>query len=423
MENRNLIMDEYQMTMAYSYFKEGKHKEITSYYNYFFRKIPGEGGYVIFNGLDKVIDYVKNFKFTDSDIKFLRRQGIYDEEFLSYLKTVKFTGNIYAVPDGTVVFPNEPIITVRANAIEAQLLETKLLLLVNYPSLVTTKANRMVNAAHGRGILEFGTRRAQLESAAVEGAKYAYIGGCIGTSCLETGKEYGIPTAGTMAHSYIEQFDSEYDAFMAYARTFKDKSVFLVDTYNTLESGIPNAIKVAQNYLIPNGYRLKGIRLDSGDLLELSIVAREMLDRAGLNDCKIIASNSLDENAILSLVYGGARIDIFGVGERLITSASNPVLGGVYKLVAIEKNHKMIPKIKLSDTSEKIIDPGFKRVYRFYQKQSDYAIEDYIALYDEDISKKRRSMSDCYVKELSVPIFKNGKLVYKEPTIEKRRQY
>ena len=434
MENKNLVMDYYQLTMSYSHFKNNRHNEI-GYYDMFFRKTPDNGGYVIFNGLDKVIDYVKNFKFTDSDIEFLRKKGDFDEEFLTYLKNFEFKGDIYSVKDGTVVFPNEPLITVKGNIIEAQLLETKLLLLVNYPSLVSTKTSRIVAAAEGRGVMEFGTRRAQGETAAIEGAKYAYIAGAIGTANVQTEKEYGVKSLGTMAHSYIESFDTEYDAFLAYAKTFPNNATLLVDTYDTLNSGVINAIRVAKDYLEPNGYRLKGIRLDSGDLAYLSKEARKMLDAYGMEDAKIIASNSLDEYLIKDLINQGAKIDVFGVGENLITSKSSPVLGGVYKLVAIEKENTIVPKIKFSDNIGKITNPGYKKLYRFYDKDTNYALGDLIAFHDEVINKEtytlfnpdqefqKKTISNYYVKELQVPVFINGELVYEIPTIEETRNY
>lgn len=434
MENKNLVMDYYQLTMSYSQFKLGRMGEI-GYFDMFYRSNPDHGGYVIFNGLDKVIEYIKNFTFSDSDIAFLRKKGDFDEDFLSYLKDFKFKGDIYAVPDGTVVFPNEPLITVRGNMIEAQLIETKLLLLINYPSLISTKASRIVRAADGRGIMEFGTRRAQGQTAAIEGAKYAYIAGAMGTACVEAEKEYGVLALGTMAHSYVESFDSEYEAFISYAKTFPSKTTLLVDTYDSLNSGVPNAIRVAKEYLEPNGYRLKGIRLDSGDLAYLSKEARRMLDQAGLDDCKIVASNSLDEYLIQDLISQGAKIDTFGVGENLITSKSAPVLGGVYKLVAMEKENKIIPKIKFSDNIGKITNPSYKKLYRFYDKDTKYAIGDVIALHNEVISKDEyrlinpleeqmtKLIKNYEVKELQQLIFKEGELVYQVPTLEETKAY
>jgi nicotinate phosphoribosyltransferase len=428
MENKNLVMDYYQLTMAYSYFMNGKKDEI-AYFDMFYRKNPDKGGYVISAGLDEVINYVKNFKFSESDIEALRSKNHFSEEFLTYLSNLKFTGDIYAVEDGTVVFPNEPLITVKANIIEAQLLETALLLHKNFANLITTKASRMKFAAEDLNIVEFGTRRAHEVDAAVKGAKYAYIGGAIGSSCVQAYKEYGVPAFGTMAHSYIESFDSEYEAFLTYAKTFPNNTILLLDTYDTLRSGVKNAIKVAKEYLIPNGYSLKGIRLDSGDLAYLSKKVRAELDKEGFFDTKILASNSLDERLVSSLIKEGAKIDIFGVGENLITAKSDPVIGGVYKLVGIEKENKIIPKMKLSDNIGKLTNPGFKKLYRFYDKNTHFALGDVIALADEFINLdeyilidetewKKKKLTNYYVKELQKTIFKDGKLVYNIPSIE-----
>ena len=434
MEQKNLVMDYYQLTMAYSYFKQNKKDEI-AYFDMFYRKNPDKGGYVISAGLDEVIEYVKNFRFSETDIEFLKQKGDFDAEYLDYLRDLKFTGDMFAIPDGTVVFPNEPLVTIKANIIEAQLLETALLLHKNFANLITTKASRIVRAAEGRGVMEFGTRRAHEVDAAVKGAKYAYIGGAIGTACVEAEKEFGVSATGTMAHSYIESFDSEYEAFLNYAQTFPDKSTFLVDTYDTLKSGVPNAIRVAQEYLIPNGHRLRGIRLDSGDLAYLSKKARAMLDEAGLNDCKIVASNSLDEYLISDIIEQGACIDVFGVGENLITAKSDPVIGGVYKLVAMEKDNVITPKIKLSENIGKITNPGYKKLYRFYDNATGFALGDVIALYDEEIPLheyvlinpleewKTLAISNYEVKALQVPIFKNGELIYQVPTTLEVRQH
>jgi nicotinate phosphoribosyltransferase len=428
MENKTLVMDYYQLTMAYSYFKSGKQNEV-AYFDMFYRKNPDKGGYVVSAGLDEVINYVENFKFSESDIDLLRQKNDFDEEFLEYLKNIKFTGDIYAVEDGTVVFPNEPLLTVRANIIEAQLLETSILLHKNFANLITTKAVRIKQAAEDNDVLEFGTRRAHEKDASIKGAKYAYIGGAMGSSSVQSEKEFKVPSFGTMAHSYIESFDSEYEAFLTYAKTFPNKSNFLIDTYDTLNSGIKNAIKVAQDYLIPNGYRLKGVRLDSGDLSYLSKEVRKELDAAGMQDTKIFASNSLDEYLIQSLIRQGAKIDIFGVGENLITAKSDPVIGGVYKLVGIEKDNHIIPKIKLSENIGKITNPGYKKLYRFYDKDTNIALADLITLKDEEISKDEyllvsedglnsKRLTNYYIKELQVPIYKEGKLVYTNPNIE-----
>ena len=433
-QQHNLVMDYYQLTMTYAHFKEGRHKKF-AYFDMYYRKNPDGGGYTIFNGLDALIEYIENFRFTESDLQFLREKGDFDDEFLEYLRGFRFRGDIWCVPDGTVMFPNEPILTVRGNLVEAQLIETKLLLLVNYASLVSTKANRIATAAGHRTVLEFGTRRAHGETAAVEGAKYAYIAGCGGTACVETEKRYGILSTGTMAHSFIESYPGEYEAFLAYGKTFPSKSIFLVDTYNTLKSGVPNAIRVAKEYLEPNGYRLKGVRLDSGDLAYLSIQTRKMLDAAGMEDCQIVASNSLDEYLIRDLISQGAKIDTFGVGEKLITARSDPVFGGVYKLVAVEENEKIIPKIKLSENSGKLTNPGYKRVYRFYDRTTGYALGDVVALHDEKINPdrytlidpsdewKRTTIENYRVVELQKPIFQQGALVYDRPDVEQCKAY
>ncbi len=417
------LTDLYEFTMAYTFFKEQKHEEIV-YFDMFARKVPDSGGYMIFNGLYRLIEGIQNFKFENKHIDYLRECGFKDEDFLNYLKNMKITLDIWAVEDGTVVFGNEPLVTVRGPIIQAQLIETMLLLSINYPTLIATKASRIVTAARGRAVLEFGARRAHGYDASLEGARSAIIAGCIGTSHTLAGAKYGAYVSGTMAHSYIQMYDTEYEAFLNFAKINPDNAIFLVDTYDTLESGVPNAIRVAKEYLIPNGYRLKSIRLDSGDLSYLSKEARIMLDEAGLQDCKIMASNSLDEYIIDDLIYQGARIDQFGVGEKLITSKSEPVLGGVYKLVAQEKDGKIIPKIKVSDNIEKITNPGYKRLYRFYDRTTNKAIADYIALHDEEIPKdnltifdpqapwKKQTITNYDIRELQVPIFKNGDCVY-----------
>ena len=428
------LIDFYELTMEHTDIRNKKENEVC-YFDVFFRKNLDNGGYNVICGLHEIIEYIKNIKFTDEDIEYLRSLNKFDEKTLEYLRNFKFTGDIYAVPDGTIMFPGEPCITVRANALEAQIIETDILNKFNHGSLIATKARRITNAAKDKGVMEFGARRAQGSDAAIVGAKDAYISGCIGTSCYETGKRYGVPLLGTMAHSHIMKYDSEYDAFLAYAKCFPNDSVFLVDTIDTLKSGVSNAIKVAKDYLIPNGYTLKGIRLDSGDLSYLSKVARKMLDDAGLTDTKICVSNSLDEYTINSLLEQGSPIDSFGVGENLITSKSSPVFGGVYKLSAIEKEDRIEPKIKISDNVGKITNPGFKKVIRFYDKNSGYAVADVIALKDEEISDdgytiinehndyQRHTIKNYVKKELQVPIFINGELVYEEPTLEETRNY
>lgn len=428
------LIDFYELTMTYSDLMDKRENDVC-YFDVFFRKSLNDGGYNVICGLEEIIDYIKKLKFTKSDIDYLRSLDEFDEEFLEYLKNFKFSGDVYAVPDGTVMFPGEPCITVRANTIEAKIIETDLLNKFNHGSLIATKSRRISDAANGRAIMEFGARRAQGGDAAVYGAKYAYISGCAGTSCYETGKRFRVPLLGTMAHSLVMEYDTEYDAFMAYAKRFPKKSTFLVDTVDTLRSGVPNAIKVAKDYLIPNGYRLKGIRLDSGDLAYLSRKAREMLDAAGMQDAKICVSNSLDESAIKDLLAQGAPIDSFGVGENLITSKDCPVFGGVYKLAAQEKDNKLINKIKISDNVGKVTNPGFKKVVRFYDKKTGYVLGDTIALNDEKIPEdsyklvdethdwKRHIITDYTTREMQVPIFKDGKLVYKVPTLNETREY
>lgn len=427
------LIDFYELTMAYSDFKNGKENE-TSYFDVYFRKNLDNGGYNICGGLDEIIDYIQNLKFTQEDIDYLKSTKQFDDEFLQYLKNFRFTGDIFAIPDGTVVFPNEPIITVRASTLEAQIIETDLLNKFNHASMIATKARRIVEEAKGRGVMEFGARRAQGGDGAMIGAKYAYISGAVGTSCYETGKRYNIPLLGTMAHSHIMKYNSEYEAFLDFAKTYPNNAIFLVDTIDTLNSGVKNAIAVAKDYLIPNGYRLKGIRLDSGDLTYLSKKARKMLDDAGLTDCQICVSNSLDEYLIKDIIEQGAKIDSFGVGENLITSKNCPVFGGVYKLVAQEKENQILPKIKISENVEKITNPDYKKVYRFYDNTTGMALGDVVALANEEISDdayelfdekenwKRITLKNYTVKQLQEPIFIGGKLVYERPTIQQTRQ-
>ncbi len=360
----SLVTDFYELTMSNGYFENNMQNTI-AYFDVFFRQIPDNGGYVICSGLEQVVNYIENLKFDDDDINYLKSLNKFSDGFLKYLKSFKFTGDVWGIPEGTVVFPNEPLITVKAPIIEAQLLETMLLMLVNHQSLIATKASRIVLAAKGRPVMEFGSRRAHSVDAAVLGSRAAIIGGCIGTSCTYTAKEFGTIASGTMAHSFIQSFDSEYDAFKAYAELYPDDCTLLIDTYDTLGSGIVNAIKVFNDVLLPKGFRPKAVRLDSGDLAYLSKKVRSILDEAGFEDCKICVSNSLDENLISSLLDQGAQIDSFGVGENLITSKSNPVFGGVYKLCALEQGGQIIPKIKISNNSTKIINPGFKKIYRF----------------------------------------------------------
>lgn len=435
-ENLSMLCDFYELTMSNGYFKNGFYKK-NVYFDLFFRKVPDNGGFAITAGLEQVIEYIKDLHFDENDIEFLKGKGIFDEQFLDYLRNFKFSGDIYAVPEGTPVFPNEPILTVKAPAIEAQLIETFLLLTINHQSLIATKANRIVRAAQGRAVLEFGSRRAQGASGAVDGARAAFIGGCLGTACTLTDELYGVPAGGTMAHSWIQMFDSEYDAFRTYCELYPDNPTLLVDTYNTLKSGIPNAIKVFKEVLLPQGKTDCAIRLDSGDISYLSKKARKMLDEADLENCKITASNSLDEYLIRDLMMQGAQIDNFGVGERLITSSSSPVFGGVYKLVAVENEiGEIVPKIKVSENTTKITNPHFKKVYRYFDNESGKALADELCLYDEvvDATKPRtifdpnatwkaKTITDFAAKELQVPVFKNGECVYDSPNINEIADY
>ncbi len=432
MGNMTMLIDFYEFTMGQIYFDKGEANK-KAYFDVFFRKNPFKGGYTISGGLDKIIEYIKNFHFTDSDINYLRQIGNFSEDYLNYLKNLKFTGDIYAIPDGTVVFPNEPVITVKANIIEAQLIETALLLYFNSASLYTTASKRITEAAQNKPVMEFGARRGRGDEATIESSKYAYIGGCAGTSNTISALINNIPAMGTMAHSMICDADSEYQAFLDYAKSNPNNCVFLVDTYNTLKSGVPNAIKVANDYLKPNNIPFKGIRIDSGDLAYLSKEARKMLDEAGFPDAKICLSNGLDEHTIKSLIEQGACVDSFGVGDNI--AAANDRVGGVYKLVGVEENGKIIPRIKVSDTKEKTINPHYKKVYRFYDKTTGYALGDVLAVHDEIIPYdkftlinpndefKTTTITNYSVRPLQVPIFINGELVYESPSIEERKKY
>lgn len=438
-EGRNitLLMDFYELTMSYNYFKLGL-KDTIVYFDMFYRKNPENGGYVIFAGLEQLVECIEGMHFSEGDLDYLRGTGKFDEAFLDYLRNFKFTGSVYAVKEGTPVFPNEPLVTIKAPIIEAQLLETFLLVTINHQSLIATKANRIVRQAKGRPVMEFGARRAQGYDGANYGARASYIGGVSGTATVSAGQMFGIPVLGTMAHSFVQLFPTEYDAFKAYALTYPDSCVLLVDTYDTLKSGVPNAIRIAEEVLKPMGKRLAGIRLDSGDIAYLTKKARMMLDVAGLTDCKITASNSLDEYLIRSLLDQGARIDSFGVGENMIVSKSAPVFGGVYKLVAVETENGVLPKIKISENTEKITNPGYKRLYRLYDTEENRAIADLVANYDEIIDGnddvtiyhqsnmwkfKTLEKGTYYVKELQVPIYDNGKLVYDLPSMDDIRAY
>ena len=435
-ENMAMLCDFYEFTMSNGFFKNGFYKR-SVYFDVFFRKVPDNGGFAVAAGLEQVIDYIRDLHFDDEDIEYLRSKGIFDEEFLAYLKGFKFSGDIYAVPEGTPVFPNEPIMTVKAPAIEAQLIETFVLLTLNHQTLIATKANRIVRAAQGRAVLEFGSRRAQGASGAIMGARAAYIGGCRGTACTITDELYGVPAGGTMAHSWVQMFDSEYDAFKTYCELYPDNPTLLVDTYNTLKSGIPNAIKVFKEVLLPQGRTKCAIRLDSGDISYLSKKARKMLDDAGLTECKITASNALDEKLIRDLMMQGAQVDTFGVGERLITSSSSPVFGGVYKLVAVENaNGDIEPKIKVSENTAKITNPHFKKLYRYYDRESGKALADELCVYDESVDDskphtifdpnatwKTKTLTDFTARELLVKVFENGECVYDCPSIDEIAEY
>lgn len=416
-----LVADFYEYTMANGYFNKNMEDKI-AYFDVFFRKVPNEGGYAIVAGLEQIINYIRNLSFDEEDISYLRKQNKFSEEFLNYLENFRFTGDIWAIPEGTVVFPNEPLITVKAPIIQAQLLETMLLLTTNHQSLIATKTSRIVKEAQGRPVMEFGARRAHGINAAVEGARAAIIGGAVGTSCTLSAKEFNVPASGTMAHSWIQSFESEYEAFKAYAELYPDDCTFLIDTYNTIESGLPNAIKVFNEVLKPKGYRPKAVRLDSGDLAYLSKKVRKILDEAGYEDCKICATNSLDEYLIKSLIEQDAKIDLFGVGENLITAKSEPVFGGVYKLVALEKEKKIVPKIKVSENTAKVTNPSFKKVYRFYDNETKKAIADVITLADEIIDEreymifdpqnpwKKKVLKDYSIRLLQEKIFEERKI-------------
>lgn len=429
--NLTMLCDYYELTMGNGYFDHNMGDKIT-YFDVFYRQNPDMGGFAICAGLEQVVEYIQNLHFEPEDIEYLRGRNMFSEEFLDYLKNFKFEGDIWAIPEGTPVFPREPIMTVRAPAIQAQLIETYVLLELNHQSLIATKANRICRAAEGRTVLEFGSRRAQGIDGAVTGARAAYIGGCAGTACAVSDTRYGVPAGGTMAHSWVQMFDTEYEAFKAYCETYPTNATLLVDTYNSLKSGVPNAIKAFNEVLKPLGITKCGIRFDSGDMAYLTRKARVMLDEAGWPECKITVSNALDERLITELLLQGAKIDAFGVGERLITSKSDPVFGGVYKLCAVENEKgEVIPKIKISENVGKITNPGFKRVYRLFDKETGMAEADYITLYDEVVDDtkpleicdpearwKTKVMHGFDAVELQVSVFKNGELVYKLPTLE-----
>lgn len=432
--NISMVMDMYELTMSNGYLNKG-FQNTTVAFDVFYRKNPDNAGFAIFAGLEQVIEYIQNLHFSEADVEYLRSKNLFTEEFLQYLLNFKFRGDIYAMPEGTVMFPNEPIMTVVAPLIDAQLIETAILLEINHQSLIATKTNRIVRSAKGKPVSDFGARRAHNVDAAVYGARAAYIGGAAGTATVLAGQMFGIPISGTMAHSWVMSFENEYEAFKAYAESYPNSTVLLVDTYDVLKSGVPNAIRVAKDILEPKGCRLKGIRLDSGDLAYLSKAARKQLDEAGLTDCIIVASNGLDEYTINSLNRQGALIDSYGVGEKLITSSTNPVFGAVYKLVAVQKDGEFQPKIKISETVEKITNPGIKELYRVYDKDGK-AVADYLTVKGEEIDAsvpvryvdplkywKNRCFEDCTFKALHKQIFKDGKLVYELPKLEDIRSY
>lgn len=428
--NLTMLVDFYEFTMNNGYFENNIGTKI-AYFDMFFRSVPDGGGYCIMAGVQQVIEYLSNLKFTKDDIEYLRSKKQFSEDFLNYLENFEFCCDVWAIPEGTPVFPNEPLLTVRGPAIQAQFIETMILLTINHQTLIATKASRICKAASGKPVMEFGSRRAQGYDGAVYGARAAVIGGCSSTACTIAEQMFGIPAVGTMAHSWIQLFPSEYESFKAWAKVYPDNCILLIDTYNVLKSGLPNAIKVFKEILIPNGYKPKGIRIDSGDITYLTKKCRKILDEAGLEDVDIVISNSLDEFIIRDVLSQGACIDSFGVGERLITAKSEPVFGGVYKLVAVEGEDKnIIPKIKISENEEKITNPGFKKIYRIFSKKEDKAVGDLIALSNENINIgepielfdptftwKKKRLKNYYAKELLVKIFDKGKLVYKSPDV------
>ncbi len=435
MINYTMLADFYEFTMANGYFVNG-YGDKEAVFDMFFRKVPDGGGFAIMAGLEQLIEYFKELKFYDEDIAYLRSKGIFDEKFLEYLKNFRFSCDVWAVPEGTPVFPGEPIVIVKGPIIQAQLVETMVLLSINHQSLIATKANRICRAAGDRAIMEFGSRRAQGYNGAILGARASYIGGCVGTACAICERDYGIPALGTMAHSWVQMFDSEYEAFEAYAKAYPGSCTLLIDTYNVLKSGLPNAIKVFKEVVVPMGYRPAGVRIDSGDIAYLTKKIRSELDKAGFEDCKIVVSNSMDEDIIQDVLHQGACIDSFGVGERLITSRSEPVFGGVYKLVGIEKDGEIIPKIKISENVAKITNPDFKKVYRLYSRENDKALADVITCFDETIddsknyeifdpeySWKRKEVYDFYAKELLVQVFDRGECVYESPNVHEIKEY
>ena len=439
MENRKLnltmIMDLYELTMANGVF-DSDMRDTVAYFDMFFRRVPDKGGYAIMAGLEQLIEYMNNLKFTDEDIEYLENLDLFRSDFIDYLRDFKFSCDVWAVPEGTVIFPQEPIVTVKGPVMQALMVETMLLLTINHQSLIATKANRIVRAAEGRPVMEFGARRAHGYGAAYYGARAAIIGGCSGTSCVLTAKDFGVKASGTMAHSWVQLFKDEYTAFKTYAEKYPDSCMLLVDTYNVLKSGIPNAIKVFDEVLKPLGKRPVGIRIDSGDITYITKKARKMLNDAGYPDCKICVSNSLDEYLIRDMIFQGAQVDSYGVGERLITASSEAVFGGVYKLSAVEKDGAVIPKIKISENTAKVTLPGVKIPWRLYDKKTGKAIADVITLGHEKIDSsepyeifdpvhtwKRKTVTDFEAKKLQIKIFEKGKQIYENPKVGEIAEY
>lgn len=433
--NLTMLVDFYELTMGNGYLEKGLQDKI-AYFDMFFRRVPDGGGYCIMAGVEELIEYLGSLNFTNNDIDYLRNKNMFSEEFLNYLKNFKFSCDVWAVPEGNPVFPNEPLVTVRGPIIQAQFVETMILLTINHQTLIATKANRICRAANGRPVMEFGSRRAQGYDGAIYGARAAVIGGCSSTACTISDKLFNIPAVGTMAHSWVQLFDTEYESFKSWADIYPNNCVLLIDTYNVLKSGLPNAIKVFDKILKPQGIRPAGIRIDSGDITYLTKQCRKILDEAGYTDCKIVISNSLDEYIIRDVLDQGASIDSFGVGERLITAKSEPVFGGVYKLSAVEKEGSIIPKIKISENDEKITNPGFKKVVRIFDKENHMALADVLTLHDEIINEnealelfnpihtwKRKKITNFYTKDLLVPIFKEGVLVYNSPSVLEIKEF
>ena len=436
-DRRNLTMlaDYYEFTMANGYLENGMGDKI-AYFDMYFRAIPDNGGFAIMAGVEQLIEYLKNLSFDEEDIAYFRSKEIFNEKFIDYLKNFQFSCDVWAIPEGTPIFPQEPLVIVRGPVVQAQLVETMILLTINHQSLIATKSNRIVRASQGRAVMEFGSRRAQGYEAAILGARAAYIAGCVGTANTIVDRDFDVPALGTMAHSWVQMFDNELEAFKAYARVYPDNCTLLVDTYNVLKEGIPNAIKCFNEVVVPAGFRPKGIRIDSGDLAYLSKESRKMLDEAGFPDCKILVSSSLDEYIIRDLLTQGAKVDSFGVGERLITARSEPVFGGVYKLTAIEENGKVLPKIKVSENVGKITTPGFKQIYRLFDRDTNKAIADVVTLHDEKIDDskpyeifhplytwKRKTIKNFYTRKLLVKIFENGANIYQCPDVHQIKQY